>query len=310
MNTFSHLVASLLGQGVSAQNTQLGILRINGSDASKLLQGQASCDMTKLSESTGLYGAICSVKGRIISNFFVIQEQEDTLLIMNKPLVEIALNHLKKYAVFFQVNLSDASEEYAIESHFSTSTSSAIPDALPEQLPVEIGNESITLAISDSPTRATLCLQRKHDAVVEQVNEKMPAPSQTELLSLLTARPLIDVEQSEKVLPQWLNMQRTGGISFTKGCYTGQEIVARMQYRGKSKKQLALFSWEGDHDVSPTLLDSEGKSIGSVFKSARFNNLNIAQIILNIEPTDVDNFFLGEQAITLQPLPYRLENTK
>jgi len=306
MNTLSHLVTSLLDQDVTAPSTQLGVLRINGSDAGKFLQGQVSCDMAKLSEDKSLYGAICSVKGRIISNFFVIKEQEDILLVMSAPLVETALNHLKKYAVFFKVTLSVATDEFAIQASFTESDNPQTPDALDEWLPTTISDDAITLTISESPTRASLCLQRNANALADNA----PASPQAELLSLLTARPLIGAEHSEEVLPQWLNMQRTGGISFTKGCYTGQEIVARMQYRGKSKKQLALFTWEGDTDVSSTLLDSEGKSIGSVFKAARYHDLNVAQIILNIEPTEVNDFFLGEQAVTLIPLPYRLENTK
>ncbi|REG82841.1 YgfZ/GcvT domain-containing protein [Marinomonas pollencensis] len=306
MNILSNLAASLLDQDVVSHSPDLGILRIQGSDAKKLLQGQTSCDMTKLSADHALYGAICSIKGRIISNFYAVQVEEDILLIMNEALLETTLNQLKKYAVFFKAELNLASDDYTVQTEFSAATSTEVPDALIEQLPTETEQGSIQLTISEFPSKASIRLLPNSQAQ----SETAKAPAQAELLSLLTARPLINAEHSEEVLPQWLNMQRTGGISFTKGCYTGQEIVARMQYRGKSKKQLALFSWEGNSEVAPTLLDSDGKNIGSLFKKACFNGLNIAQIIINIEPTDVDHFFLGDQAVTLLPLPYQLDTLK
>ena len=306
MNILSNLVTSLMDQDLVSYRPAFGVLRIQGSDAKKLLQGQASCDMTKLSAENGLYGAICSVKGRIVSNFYALQEEQDILLIMSESLLETTLAQLKKYAVFFKAELSIASDEYTIQTEFTAASELTAPDTLTEQLPTTAGQESILLTISEFPTKTSIRLLRN-----SQLKEENASYSpQAKLLSLLTARPLIHAEHSEEVLPQWLNMQRTGGISFTKGCYTGQEIVARMQYRGKSKKQLALFSWEGNSDVGHTLLDSEGKNIGSVFQAACFNGLNIAQIIINVEPMDVEHFFIGDQTISLLPLPYHLESVQ
>ena len=124
-------------------------------------------------------------------------------------------------------------------------------------------------------------------------------------LSLLAARPLIQLEQSENLLPQWINMQTTGGVSFTKGCYTGQEIVARMQYRGKSKKQLALATWQGDMDTQQALLDSEGKNLGQVLSVEQIGDDHIAQIILNQDITECSELFLDGAKIHLIELPYQ-----
>ncbi|MGO3346528.1 MAG: CAF17-like 4Fe-4S cluster assembly/insertion protein YgfZ [Marinomonas sp.] len=306
MNALSNLAASLIHNEISRSQTQLGALRIKGDDARKFLQGQVSCDMTKLSTESSLYGAICSIKGRIITNFFAVQEDDGLLLIMSKDLVDTSLNHLKKYAVFFKVELVNASDDYCIQSEFNDTLASDTPDALPELLPTTFTDNQTIFTISEFPVLATIVLQPiENSAALTTKN-----PEQNNVLSLLTARPLITEQHSEEILPQWLNMQRTGGISFTKGCYTGQEIVARMQYRGKSKKQLALFSWEGTKEVSTSLLDKEGKNIGNVLQQAHCNALNIAQVMINVDPNDVDAFFLGDQEITLLPLPYLLESAK
>jgi len=80
----------------------IGVLRVTGLDSRKFLQGQITCDINKLSHDHGLYGAICSIKGRIISSFYLVQENDDILMLMSKDLIEKTLLHLKKYAVFFQ----------------------------------------------------------------------------------------------------------------------------------------------------------------------------------------------------------------
>ena len=129
-------------------------------------------------------------------------------------------------------------------------------------------------------------------------------------LAILNARPLINLEQSETILPQWLNMQSTAGISFTKGCYTGQEIVARMQYKGKSKKQLALVTWQGHIDTTKDIVDEQGKSVGQVFSSTQIKDTYYAQIILNVEPNEVEQLLLDNKEIILLPLPYALDSKK
>ncbi|MBJ7536929.1 CAF17-like 4Fe-4S cluster assembly/insertion protein YgfZ [Marinomonas transparens] len=304
MNSLSTLTSELLQDGVIAQQKHIGVLQITGTDAKKLLQGQTTCNITQLSDSQSLYGAICNIKGRIVTNFFLLQEGENLLMLMDKNLVEKTLLHLKKYAVFFKTELVDATQDVQIYSHFQAANETT-PDSLSEILPSYTENGAIVVEISDFPSKQSWVIQATSSNTIDEVNTKS-----ADVLSLLTARPLITSEQSEETLPQWLNMQRTGGISFTKGCYTGQEIVARMQYRGKSKKQLALFSWQGDLDHSKALLNEAGKSIGQVFNVAYVQDTYVAQVILNVEPDDATHFVLDDKEISLLPLPYRLEVTK
>lgn len=302
MNTLSKLASSLLPETLHSTLTHLGVLRISGADGRKFLQGQTTCDMAKLSPTAGLYGAICNIKGRIISNFFVIQENEDMLLVMDKALVEKTLPHLKKYAVFFKTTLEDASDTYSIQASIEA-TGQEAPTKLAETIEAQASSNAVKLVISEFPTRITWTLQQ-HQATTDS-NSDLAA-----LLTLLTARPLINAEQSEEVLPQWLNMQRTGGISFTKGCYTGQEIVARMQYRGKSKKQLALFSYQGPLSEESAVVDAEGKALGQVLQSATYQGQSVVQVVLNIEPEESASFLLGELPLTWLPLPYQLEKSE
>lgn len=291
--------STLQNKDVVKRQQDIGVLRVSGPDAKKLLQGQTTCDMNKLSQETGLYGAICSIKGRIISSFYIVQSNDDVLMLMAKDLLEKTLSHLKKYAVFFKTTLTDEQDQFAVYATLAVSQSDASGLFATSQ-----NSDVISLTVSNEPLEVQWLITPANQTPIEEQNPELAA------LAILAARPLINLEQSETILPQWLNMQSTGGISFTKGCYTGQEIVARMQYKGKSKKQLALVTWQGTRDTTLDIVDKEGKNIGKIFSIAHIQETHYAQVILNIEPSASEQLLLDNQEITLLPLPYSLDSKK
>lgn len=296
--------STLQNKDVVMKQLDIGVLRVSGLDSKKFLQGQTTCDMNKLSQDNGLYGAICSIKGRIISSFYIVQNNDDVLMVMAKDLVEKTLLHLKKYAVFFKTVLVDEQDNFVIYTKLAAKNIEANSNAASNIFATTQDRETITLTVSNEPLEVQWLITPAHQTAIEEKNQELAA------LAVLAARPLINLEQSETILPQWLNMQSTGGISFTKGCYTGQEIVARMQYKGKSKKQLALVTWEGNLDTTKDIVDGPGKSIGQIFAATHFQETNYAQVILNIDPSDAEKLLLDNQEITLLPLPYSLDNKK
>jgi len=180
----------------------LGWLKVSGIDAKKLLQGQLTCDVDKLPPE-GSLGAHCNPQGRIISLFWLFRIDPDYYLQMPQSLVAIALKALQKYAVFYQVTLSDVSE--APEMPFK------------------------------------------------------PTDKYTDILSTI---PAIYPETSEKFLPHDLNLPLLGAVSFDKGCYTGQEIIARMQYLGKSKNHLSRITLPlATHPIRGTDLEHYGQVV-------------------------------------------------
>lgn len=292
--------SKLQNKDVVKRQQDIGVLRVSGPDTKKLLQGQTTCDMNKLSQDTGLYGAICSIKGRIISSFYIVQSNDDdVLMLMAKNLVEKTLLHLKKYAVFFKAELVDEQDNFAVYSKLAVSQSHAS-----NLFTTNKNDDVISLTVSPEPLDIQWLICPASNNELEEQNPELAA------LAILAARPLISLEQSETILPQWLNMQSTGGISFTKGCYTGQEIVARMQYKGKSKKQLALVTWQGNLDTTQDILDGQGKNVGQIFSSANVQDRHYAQIILNIDPSEAEQLLMDGSELTLLPLPYSLEAKK
>ena len=296
--------STLKNTDVVMKQQDIGILRVSGLDSKKFLQGQTTCDMNKLSQDNGLYGAICSIKGRIISSFYIVQSNDDVLMVMAKDLVEKTLLHLKKYAVFFKTELIDEQDNFAVYTKLAAKKIEADSNVTSNIFTTTKENETITLTVSNKPLEVQWLIAPTNQTAIEEKNQELAT------LAVLAARPLINLEQSETILPQWLNMQSTGGISFTKGCYTGQEIVARMQYKGKSKKQLALVTWQGNLDTTKDIVDGQGKSIGQIFAATHIQETHYAQIILNIEPSEIEQLLLDNQKITLLPLPYSLDSKK
>ena len=302
MITTADFLPQALSRDIVAKQAHIGALKVTGSDAQKFLQGQVTCDLNKLSDSSGLYGAICNVKGRIISNFLLVQNAQDILMLMSADVLEKTLTHLKKYAVFFKVELTNASTDYVISSHIQTSNEAVPAGKLAETFAVTTEHQQQALLIATYPMQVTWRIQAASSAVIDEHKAHLATP-----LQLLLARPLINAAQSEETLPQWLNMQSNGGISFTKGCYTGQEIIARMQYRGKSKKQMALICWQGDIHDALDIVDDKDKVIGSIFNHATIGQQQLAQVILNAPPEEIEQAFYQGQAVNFMALPYELD---
>ncbi|MCC2667316.1 MAG: ygfZ, partial [Gammaproteobacteria bacterium] len=193
-----------------------GLLKVEGVDAKKFLQGQLTCNMEEVLPSQVHLGAHCNPQGRIISLFRIFFYEDAYYLQMPHVMVPIALQAFKKYAVFFKVFLSDSINEFA-------------------------------------------CLG---------YNAELLSSSQANGIY-----PTIYPETSEKFLPHELGLQHTHAISFNKGCYTGQEIIARMHYRGKLKNQLCRASIDLEQvPCRGEFIDTKTDIIGVIVDYHKKNN--------------------------------------
>ena len=212
---------------IRPQNTLLrhfGFLKISGVDAVHFLQGYTTCDLTALTDDSAQLGAICNIQGRMLASFIVIRQGQDLILRMHKSLVAKTIAFLTKYIVFSKAELADISENlycYGAPIAESAASKSPYPAMMDNQtITIDLGNREEQWAAADQTTVTTGMIEQWTDA------------------ELNAGIIWVDENSCEAYLPQTLNYHQLGGISFTKGCYLGQEIVARMQYRGKLKKSL------------------------------------------------------------------------
>lgn len=251
------------------------LLAVRGPDAAKFLQGQVTCNLNYLDPQHCSLGARCTPKGRMLSSFRILPEGDGYLLAMASELLEAQLAELKKYAVFSKSTLSDESAAWV---RFGLSGGDGALVSLGLDLPqtpdsVARSNQLIALRLADG--RAELWAPAEeadtlHGRLAAQLLE---APLNDWLLGQVRAGiGQVFGATRELFIPQMINLQALGGVSFKKGCYTGQEIVARMQYLGKLKRRLYRLSLA---DSSLPAVGSElfspvhGSSVGEIVLAAQ-----------------------------------------
>lgn len=188
------------------------VLKVEGPDAIKLLQGQLTCDIEKVADNEAIWGAHCNAKGRIISLFHLFRTENNYHLMMRRDMVPIALAELKKYAIFYKVKLSEIITDIWITNHRPDSSLHGIKLFDTFYLLLNTPNHALYPSYHDESAW-------KKNLIHQNIPTLYPATS-------------------GKLLPHEIHLDALNGLAFNKGCYTGQEIIARMHYLGKTKNSL------------------------------------------------------------------------
>lgn len=203
-----------------------GIIHCTGVDAEKFLQGQLSADMTALSDTQGALSCYLNLKGRVIALLSVIKRPDGYWLVLPSDLLPSFMQKLKKFIVFSKATLTDVSLAYHVEGNVET------PNTLP---PYHVSVEGDTVVFCLSPT-AGLSLR-----ITPSLQIDTPLSHDFMKAMFHALIPWISLEQSEKFLPHYIHLVTLGTIAFDKGCFVGQEVVARMHYRGHLNKTLRFM---------------------------------------------------------------------
>ena len=223
----------------------LGVLRIGGADALRFLQGQLSNDLTRLNSQHTLLAGYHTPQGRTIALLRLAARAEDELLaLLPRELVTIVKDRLAKYVLRAKVTLADVSPEWHISAlapaeHLTSGTPAQLaPQALAAELGrcTQLGARQY-LCIGAAPARWL------EIAAAEQTpSESSPsARQQWRLLDVRAGFTQVYAATSEHFVAQMLNLDALDAIAFDKGCYTGQEIIARAHYRGRVKRRAQRF---------------------------------------------------------------------
>lgn len=296
-----------------------GILAVRGVDATKFLQGQLTCNLSYLNAETSSLGARCTPKGRMTSSFRIIAEADGYLLAMASDLLESQLADLKKYAVFSKASLSDDS---ALWVRFGLSGA----DALLAELGLALDGQVDQVARHDGLIAVTLGQGRTELWVPAEraapISERIAGQLRRGSLNdWLLGQVRAGVGQvfgatRELFIPQMINLQAVGGVSFKKGCYTGQEIVARMQYLGRLKRRLHRLALDGNELPEPgreLFSPVHSTSVGEVVLAARAADGVELLAVLQDDAVADGRVRLGEaegQPLRLLDLPYVLDSDR
>tara|TARA_B110000196_G_scaffold82868_3_gene71572 strand:+ start:6929 stop:7900 length:972 start_codon:yes stop_codon:yes gene_type:complete len=272
---------------------QFSALKIYGPDAERFLQGQLTCNLNDVNKGGSHYGACCSAKGRVVANFHMSFDGEVYWLVLPSKSAEILDKHLQKYKVFFKATIENCRQSHLVMGQWQTIPETQIKQGHcfiisdHRQIVIIPAEESQTDALDDNAITLVPTLEWQLDNIKEGIY-------------------FVDNDQHEQWIPQHINWHRLEGISFNKGCYTGQEIIARLQYLGKAKKALYHYS-ATSLEAAPIanngqIFDKEGKNQGEILLQRNGEIL----AVLNGENPDSCLYLTDSQEfpLTLQNLPY------
>jgi tRNA-modifying protein YgfZ len=267
----------------------LDVIAVTGADSAKLLQGQLTCDVDAVPDPGFTRGALCNNKGRVFATFILVRNGATFYLVLSKGLGAVLLGALKKYLPFYKCEVRQAAANELCVGAVGNSTIAALGLDV-ASLPLQGG----CAPLADG----WICnLDQSQQQYLMYTHTTLPVPE-----SIMTGTlndwlvcgmrsgqfPFV-AEDQEKYTPQEIHLDRHDYVSFTKGCYTGQEIVARMHYRGKMKKLLFLLeaaSSEGSTGEAMEILDVNEQPLGTTIKMLHASG----------------------EALALAPLPAELES--
>jgi hypothetical protein len=309
--------AAAASDTIVADLSQLGVVAFSGEETATFLQGQLTNDIRALHLDSAQWNGYCSPKGRLLGNFLMWRQGDDTCLQMSGDILPSVQKRLSMFILRAKVKARDASDETvrlvvagpaasaAVQAAMGVLPAGTMKTTLSESgLIVRVGEDKFVLSVA--PDSAPTVWQTL-------VRHAIPVGAPVwDWLRLNAGIPMIVAATQEQFVPQMVNYEAIGGVSFQKGCYPGQEIVARSQYLGKLKRRMFLAHVDAEAAPGDSLFsaDIEGQATGTVVNAAPapsggFDLLAVAQI----ESANTQTLHLKAAdgaALALKPLPYAL----
>jgi hypothetical protein len=297
----------------SALLAHLGILRFSGADARSFLQGQISNDAQRLTENIPVFAAYSSPQGRVLALIYLLPHSSGIAAILPREILQPTLERMRKYILRAKVRIEDAGDSLAVAGRFG---------AAPGSTPHYVERDGVGLApVGRDQNR---CWIIGPSAKIEGAPGEVGAPGELgapdagsaagfeqawRLADIRAGLPQVYAATSETFVAQMLNLDLLDGISFSKGCYTGQEIIARTQHLGRIKRRLYRLQLpSGAWSIGQAVQLRDGRQ-GRLTEVIESNGRVEALAVLNVEPVPPT---AGEAAVAdltdaaELPLPYKV----
>lgn len=275
--------------------SQYGFVEVSGPDTSKFLQGQTSCDWRRITQEVASPGSYCNIKGRALSTFLAAMTSDTTAVLrMRRDIVKPLCETLAKYIVFSKAKMRDAGSDWlalgVVGSHARDIITASLGAAPQSQYAVLSTAEATIIQIDPSGQQFECWLRASsRDALLPKLCSHAPlvASRHWQRRNIELGFAEITLATQDHFLPQQLNLHLNGGVSFKKGCYTGQEVIARMAYRGKLKKALHRAQLPPCEPLplpgDKILLADSGQSVGEIVNLAAENGGANLLAVINLD---------------------------
>jgi folate-binding protein YgfZ len=279
----------------SGRLLHLGVLRFIGPDSASFLQGQVSNDTRRIADGQSLLAAYSSPQGRVLALMHLLPHAGGIIAILPRELVLPTLEALRKFVLRAKVKIDDASEELTVSGHHGSRDAqfAAVGAAT-------LGGDPGRSWIIGAPSVAVDSLEARH------------AELDWRLADIRAGLPQIYLATREAFVAQMLNLDLLDGISFTKGCYTGQEIIARTQHLGRIKRRLyRLRLPQGEWQIGQAIRLPDGRA-GRLIDAVRSGDGSEALAVLHVQSqpeadsSEADSTAADGVAAVQLPLPYQI----
>lgn len=291
----------------------LGVIQAQGEDAANFLHNQLSNDVLLLPVGQSRLAAFCTAKGRMQASFVVIKTAPDTvLLVMSLALLAQTLKRLSMFVLRAKVKMSDVTDQWQLRGLLGDSVCAVLGEAMPWQTASAGGAHAVALypaVLGETQVPRALWLGTAAQALPAGAEVSPDVWAWAEVMSGVT---LVTQPLFEAFVPQMLNYESVGGVNFKKGCYPGQEVVARSQFRGTLKRRTALVHSQvaltAGQDVF-TPIDPEQPCATVLLSAARPDGQGFDALVSGTLESQQTGWHAGSaqgEALQLQPLPYEL----
>lgn len=306
--------------------SHLGLISAYGEDTSHFLQGQLTNDINAIDNEHSQLSAYCTPKGRMLSNFRIFKRKETHYLRLPVEMLENTLKRLQMFTLMAKVTLEEATNalvHIGVSGQDADNKLSSQIKNLPSEIDSVTQSDGFTIIRIPGP-HPRYEIYGELEAMKQLWNhldvDGAPVGADAwSMLDIISGIPTIYPQTVEAFVPQMINLQFINGVNFKKGCYTGQEIVARMQYLGKLKRRMYLIHIDtaqpvntGDSLYSPE--GTSGQGTGTIVEAQTDpNGGSLALAVINISDAENGKLQLHDQdgpAIQVKELPYSVTATE
>ncbi len=313
--------AATVEQSIITDLSHYGLLRVEGADAAAFLQNQTGNDVRAVEPQHSQLSSYSSPKGRMYAVFRLFRVNDSFILRMPAEIIPALHKRLQMFVLMSKVKLSTAGDTWlrigvagpAAETVLRSELG-AVPRAVNA---VTVHDNTIIIRVPGTQRYELYGSPEAMEAMWRRLSAKLKPVGRDAwpLLDILNGIPTVYARTSEHFVPQMANLQLIDALSFKKGCYPGQEVVARMQYLGKLKRRMYRFEFEAEAAPEPgteivALIDGTSHETGEIVDARplgqqRYTALAVLQSSNLGQPLRLRD--AGGALLSLQPLPYSVE---
>lgn len=298
---------------------QLGVIHVGGEDASAFLQSQLSNDINLASRSKAQFSSYNNPKGRILAFFLIVPSNDGYYLVLPQSIIEKTIKRLQMFVMRSKVILKDASDEYVCLGLINPQTEPPVLELPATDYEIVETRSGFVCKLPSEPARYLLLLLNDQAKTIWPSLTENSKPCSHHVwnwLDIQAGLPNINDKTIEEFVPQMVNLDLIDAVNFKKGCYPGQEIVARMHYLGKPKRRMFKLHSSVPHATTAGtdlfLAGGDGQSAGKLVVSEPAKNEGIDMLaVIRLSHQGSDQLRLGSidgPVVHFSELPYAVES--